>query len=122
MSLFLLSSSQVTTCLLCFFPRSADTQSRGIHVLPQNYLYDVLYASSILLLCLLVCLVGAQIYAKTSFLIFLVVHVVLVTILVSFFVVSPRTVVIVRQVGNESQAIYTNYTGFSTATLQQNLL
>ncbi|XP_060710528.1 solute carrier family 12 member 9 isoform X5 [Hemiscyllium ocellatum] len=102
-------------------PNAGDTVAQGIHVLPQNYLYDVLYASSILLLCLLVCLVGAQIYAKTSFLIFLVVHVVLLTIVVSFFVVSPKTVVIVRQVGNESQSIYSNYTGFSMATLQENL-
>ncbi|XP_067879843.1 solute carrier family 12 member 9 isoform X2 [Heterodontus francisci] len=100
---------------------NAETEARGIHVLPQSYLYDVLYASSILLLCLLVCLVGAQIYAKTSFLIFLVVHIVLVTILVSFFAVSPKTILIMKQSGNESHVIYTNYTGFSVATLRKNL-
>ncbi|XP_078056955.1 solute carrier family 12 member 9 isoform X2 [Mustelus asterias] len=101
---------------------SADTEPKGIHVLPQSYLYDVLYTSSILLLCLLICLVGAQIYAKTSFLIFLVVHLVLITILVSFFAVKPRTIPIVKQAGNESLAIDTNYTGFSTATLKKNLM
>ncbi|XP_041034755.1 solute carrier family 12 member 9 isoform X3 [Carcharodon carcharias] len=103
-------------------PNAADTETRGIHVLPQNYLYDVLYASSILFLCLLVCLVGAQIYARTSFLIFLVVHIVLITIVVSFFAVSPKTILIVKQSGNESRIIYTNYTGFSTATLKKNLM
>ncbi|GCB65782.1 hypothetical protein scyTo_0013502 [Scyliorhinus torazame] len=102
-------------------PSAADTEPRGIHLLPQSYLYDVLYASGILLLCLLVCLIGAQIYAKTSFLIFLVVHIVLITILVSFFAVAPKTIVIAKQSGNESQATYTNYTGFSTATLKKNL-
>ncbi|XP_078389975.1 solute carrier family 12 member 9 isoform X2 [Cetorhinus maximus] len=101
---------------------NADTETRGIHVLPQNYLYDVLYASSLLFLCLLVCLVGAQIYARTSFLIFLVVHIVLITIVVSFFAVSPKTILIVKQSGNESRIIYTNYTGFSTATLKKNLM
>ncbi|XP_059829854.1 solute carrier family 12 member 9 isoform X2 [Hypanus sabinus] len=102
-------------------PNAAETDHRGIHVLPQSYLYDVLYASSILLLCLLVCLVGAQIYARTSFLIFLMVHIVLITIFISFFAVSPKTVWIVRQSGNSSQLIHTNYTGFNLATLQRNL-
>ncbi|XP_067828204.1 solute carrier family 12 member 9 isoform X2 [Heptranchias perlo] len=103
-------------------PNAAETEPRGIHVLPQSYLYDVLYASSILFLCLLVCLVGAQIYARTSFLIFLVVHIVLITIFVSFLAVSPKTILIVKQSGNETQSIYTNYTGFSMATLKKNLM
>ncbi|XP_062904854.1 solute carrier family 12 member 9-like [Mobula hypostoma] len=102
-------------------PNAAETDHRGIHVLPQSYLYNVLYASSILLLCLLVCLVGAQIYARTSFLIFLMVHIVLITIFISFFAVSPKTVWIVRQSGNTSQLIHTNYTGFNLATLRRNL-
>ncbi|XP_078056956.1 solute carrier family 12 member 9 isoform X3 [Mustelus asterias] len=108
--------------ILDMFGELPNTEPKGIHVLPQSYLYDVLYTSSILLLCLLICLVGAQIYAKTSFLIFLVVHLVLITILVSFFAVKPRTIPIVKQAGNESLAIDTNYTGFSTATLKKNLM
>uniref|UniRef100_UPI00398F06CE solute carrier family 12 member 9 n=1 Tax=Pristiophorus japonicus TaxID=55135 RepID=UPI00398F06CE len=103
-------------------PNAAESEPRGVHVLPQSYLYDVLYASSILLLCLLVCLVGAQIYAKTSFLIFLVVHVVLITICVSFFAVAPKTILIVQQSGNQSHSVYTNYTGFSVTTLRRNLM
>ncbi|XP_055486653.1 solute carrier family 12 member 9-like isoform X2 [Leucoraja erinacea] len=101
---------------------NAETGHRGVHVLPQSYLYDVLYASAILLLCLLVCLVGAQIYAKTSFLIFLMVHVVLITIFVSFFAVAPKTIWIVKQSGNTSQTILTNYTGFNLATLKRNFM
>ncbi|XP_078283755.1 solute carrier family 12 member 9 isoform X2 [Rhinoraja longicauda] len=103
-------------------PNAAETEHRGVHVLPQSYLYDVLYASSILLLCLLVCLVGAQIYAKASFLIFLMVHIVLITIFASFFAVGPKVVWIVRQTGNTSRVIPTNYTGFDLATLQRNFM
>ncbi|XP_032872207.1 solute carrier family 12 member 9, partial [Amblyraja radiata] len=103
-------------------PNAAEPGHRGVHVLPQSYLYDVLYASAILLLCLLVCLVGAQIYAKTSFLIFLMVHVVLITIFVSFFAVAPKTIWIVKQSGNTSHTILTNYTGFNLATLKRNFM
>ncbi|XP_069775964.1 solute carrier family 12 member 9 isoform X2 [Narcine bancroftii] len=101
---------------------NAGAVHKGLHVLPQSYLFDVLYASSILVLCLLVCLVGAQIYAKTSFLIFLLVHIVLVTIFVSFFAVSPKMVWIVEQSGNVSHVIHINYTGFDLATLRRNLV
>uniref|UniRef100_A0A4W3IPB6 Solute carrier family 12 member 9 n=1 Tax=Callorhinchus milii TaxID=7868 RepID=A0A4W3IPB6_CALMI len=94
---------------------------KWIHVLPQSYLYDVLYASSILLLCLLICLVGAQIYAKTTFLIFLVVHVVLLTIFASFFSVSPTSIPILHRSNNATERFNGSYTGFSLATLRNNL-
>ncbi|KFQ83946.1 Solute carrier family 12 member 9, partial [Phoenicopterus ruber ruber] len=61
----------------------------GVHVLPQSYWYELLYGTVLLALCLLVCLVGASIYAKATFLIFLIVAGVLGTILVSFFATRP---------------------------------
>uniref|UniRef100_A0A3Q1J9Y3 Solute carrier family 12 member 9 n=1 Tax=Anabas testudineus TaxID=64144 RepID=A0A3Q1J9Y3_ANATE len=61
-------------------------------VLPSGYWWSLLYATVIGLLCLLVCLVGAHIYAKTTFIIFLVVIFVLLTIFISFFAVKPRVV------------------------------
>uniref|UniRef100_A0A8C8JQ26 Solute carrier family 12 member 9 n=1 Tax=Oncorhynchus tshawytscha TaxID=74940 RepID=A0A8C8JQ26_ONCTS len=63
-------------------------------VLPAGYWWSLLYATGILLLCLLVCLVGAEIYAKASFLIFLVVMIVLASIFISFFAMRPRTILL----------------------------
>uniref|UniRef100_A0A8C0G643 Solute carrier family 12 member 9 n=1 Tax=Chelonoidis abingdonii TaxID=106734 RepID=A0A8C0G643_CHEAB len=75
------------------------TDPPGTRVLPQGYFYSFLYGSVVLLLCLLVCLVGARIYARAAFLIFLVVNLVLVAIFVSFVAVGPRQVTIARDGG-----------------------
>uniref|UniRef100_A0A8B9FAV2 Solute carrier family 12 member 9 n=1 Tax=Amazona collaria TaxID=241587 RepID=A0A8B9FAV2_9PSIT len=93
----------------------------GIHVLPQSYWYELLYGTVLLALCLLVCLVGASIYAKATFLIFLIVAGVLGTILVSFFAVRPLGVPIHVPHLNGSSTENGNFTGFSLATLQDNL-
>lgn len=71
-----------------------------------------------LLLCLLVCLVGAQIYSRAAFFIFLLVNLVLVTIFVSFFTVSPREIV-VSHGGN--QTFNASFTGFNISTLRDNM-
>lgn len=85
-------------------------------ILPSGYWWSLLYGTGILLLCLLVCLVGAHIYAKATFLIFLIVMVVLVTILVSFFAVRPKTILLPSP--NNGTA---NFTGFKLETLLGNL-
>lgn len=64
------------------------------------------------------CLVGAQIYSKAAFFIFLVVNVVLVTIFASFFAVSPREVVISR---DSNLSINASFTGFNISTLRDNM-
>ena len=51
-------------------------------VLPDKHWWRFLYGSVILLICLVVCLVGAGIYAKTTFVIFLVVMVSISSVLV----------------------------------------
>lgn len=96
-------------------------------VLPSGYWWSLLYATAIALLCLLVCLVGAHIYAKATFLIFLVVMFVLGTIFVSFFAVSPRTILL-PSTGNPAAnrtgpvpPTTANFTGFKLETLLGNL-
>ncbi|KAM4693451.1 solute carrier family 12 member 9-like [Discoglossus pictus] len=99
----------------------ADNVSSGLHVLPRTYWYELLYATVLLILCLLVCLVGAGIYAKATFLIFLVVMVVLVTVFVSFFAKKETFVDIVLT--NENGTMHKNgtFTGFKLSTLMDNL-
>ncbi|XP_076149314.1 solute carrier family 12 member 9-like [Alosa pseudoharengus] len=91
------------------------------HMLPLGYWWSLLYASAVLLLCLGVCLVGAHIYAKTTFLIFLIVMTVLSSIFASFFIVGPRVVVLPAVSGNSTQAATANFTGFKLDTLLGNL-
>lgn len=92
-------------------------------VLPSGYWYSLLYATAIALLCLLVCLVGAHIYAKATFLIFLVVIFVLGTIFISFFAVGPRTITMPSSsnVTNPAFPTTANFTGFKLDTLLGNL-
>ncbi|XP_030630350.1 solute carrier family 12 member 9-like [Chanos chanos] len=91
------------------------------HVLPVGYWWSLLYATGILMLCLLVCLVGAHIYAKATFLIFLIVMVVLATIFVSFFAVGPRAVSLPGMSANRSKPLSANFTGLKLETLIANL-
>lgn len=91
------------------------------HVLPLGYWWFLLYASIILLLCLVVCLVGAHIYAKATFLIFIIVMSVLSSVFVSFFIVGPRVVVLPVVSGNSTQPATANFTGLKMDTLLGNL-
>ncbi|XP_053095756.1 solute carrier family 12 member 9 isoform X1 [Pangasianodon hypophthalmus] len=91
-------------------------------VMPVGYWWSLLYASVILLLCVLVCLIGARIYAKATFLIFMVVMVVLFIIFISFFAVRPRNIPLPSMLGNSSSIPTTaNFTGFKLDTLLGNL-
>uniref|UniRef100_A0A8C7H5G2 Solute carrier family 12 member 9 n=1 Tax=Oncorhynchus kisutch TaxID=8019 RepID=A0A8C7H5G2_ONCKI len=95
----------------------------SLQVLPAGYWWSLLYATGILLLCLLVCLVGAEIYAKASFLIFLVVMIVLASIFISFFAMSPRTILLPAAHNNTGPQPpnMANFTGFKLDTLLGNL-
>lgn len=96
--------------------------SGGIRVLPQGYWYTVLYSAVVLLLCLVVCLVGAHIYSRTAFVILLVVTVSLLSIFVSSVAVKPRDFVITHKgPGNQTLRYNASYTGFSATTLRNNL-
>ncbi|KAJ8367849.1 hypothetical protein SKAU_G00078770 [Synaphobranchus kaupii] len=90
-------------------------------VLPAGYWWSLLYGTVLLLLCLLVCLVGAHIYAKATFLIFIIVIVVLATVFISFFVVVPKAVHLPAPALNASGPSSANFTGFKLETLLDNL-
>ena len=79
---------------VCVCVCSGGARGGVYEVLPQGYWWSVLYGSVLLLLCLLVCLVGVDIYAKATFLIFLLVMLVLATVFISFFAVRPHTIVL----------------------------
>ncbi|KAM3834894.1 solute carrier family 12 member 9-like [Vipera latastei] len=98
------------------------TVGSATQVLPRGYWFDLLYATVLLFLCLLVCLVGAGIYAKATFLIFLIVMVVLGTVCLSFFVVDVRVVGLpaIRD-GNHTELVNASFTGFKLSTLLDNL-
>ncbi|KAI1903214.1 hypothetical protein AGOR_G00024920 [Albula goreensis] len=96
--------------------------SEGIRVLPQGYWYTVLYAAVVLQLCLLVCLVGANMYSRTSFLILMVVTISLLTILISPLATGPHSFTITHQCGSNRTCVYNGiYTGFNYTTLRNNL-
>ncbi|XP_061923918.1 solute carrier family 12 member 9-like [Entelurus aequoreus] len=107
-------------------PEDGSLAASSHQVLPSGYWWSLLYATAIALLCLLVCLVGAHIYAKATFLIFLVVIFVLGTIFISFFAVRPRTIILPGSatsdlVVNGTGPTTANFTGFKLDTLLGNL-
>lgn len=103
-------------------PPTESSVSVGVRVLPQGYWYTVLYSTVVLLLCLLVCLVGAHIYSRTAFVILLVITVTLLSIFVSSLAVKPHNFIITHQLSaNQSVRYNASYTGYSATTLRNNL-
>ncbi|XP_030008561.1 solute carrier family 12 member 9 [Sphaeramia orbicularis] len=108
-------------------PEAGTVATSSFQVLPSGYWWSLLYGTVIALLCLLVCLVGAHIYAKATFLIFLVVMFVLGTIFISFFVVHPRVIVLPPPSTPTANgtgppfATTANFTSFKLDTLLGNL-
>ncbi|KAM7379344.1 hypothetical protein PAMP_004906 [Pampus punctatissimus] len=92
-------------------------------VLPSGYWWSLLYGTVLLFLCFIVCLVGAQIYAKATFIIFIIVMTVLASIFISFFIVGPTVVTLSdASVSNSTGLTTANYTGLRLHTLESNLL
>lgn len=93
-----------------------------MRVLPQGYWFSVLYSSVLLVVCLVICLVGAHIYAKASFLILMVVTLAVLTILISPLFVGPHTFSFTHKHGpNSTFTRNASYTGFNSSTLANNL-
>ncbi|XP_061695878.1 solute carrier family 12 member 9-like [Syngnathoides biaculeatus] len=91
-------------------------------VLPSGYWWSLLYGTVLLLICFLVCLVGAHIYAKATFIIFLIVTTVLASIFSSFLAVKPRMITLPdSSILNTSTQTTANYTGLRLHTLESNL-
>ncbi|KAM5164279.1 solute carrier family 12 member 9-like [Mantella aurantiaca] len=109
----------VETIMAMFgIPPGQDVRS-GVHVLPQSYWYELLYGTVLLFICLVVCLVGASIYAKATFLIFIVVMGVLIVVFISFFAVKEKVIPIVTTDGNST--LNGTFTGFKLSTLKDNV-
>lgn len=67
--------------------------------------------------------VGAHIYAKAAFIVFLIVTTVLVSVFMSFFIVEPIVVILPDTSSLNSTSLSTaNYSGFQLNTLEGNLL
>lgn len=67
--------------------------------------------------------VGAHIYAKATFIVFIVVLLVLGSIFISFFIVGPRVVALPPSaVFNRTAQTVANYTSIRLHTLKSNLL
>ncbi|XP_054612475.1 solute carrier family 12 member 9-like isoform X2 [Dunckerocampus dactyliophorus] len=91
-------------------------------VLPSGYWWSLLYGTVLLFICFIVCLVGAHIYTKAAFLIFLIVTTVLASVFSSFFIVGPRLITLPdTPVMNSSTHAIANYTGLRLHTLERNL-
>ncbi|KAM4605137.1 solute carrier family 12 member 9-like [Polymixia lowei] len=91
-------------------------------VLPSGYWWSLLYGTSLLFLCLIVCLVGAHIYAKATFVIFIIVVTALASIFISFFTVGPRVLTLPdTSAVNSTSPVTSNYTGLRLHTLKSNV-
>ncbi|KAK1878841.1 Solute carrier family 12 member 9 [Dissostichus eleginoides] len=75
-------------------PEEGTAVVAGLQVLPSGYWWSLLYGTALLFICFIVCLVGAHIYAKATFVIIII------------FVVHENA----------------NYTGFRRHTFEGNLL
>ncbi|XP_068186946.1 solute carrier family 12 member 9-like [Antennarius striatus] len=96
--------------------------SGGLQVLPQGYWYNLLYSTVVLLLCLVVCLVGAHIYSRTAFFILVLITISLLSIFISSVIVKPREFFITHHgSGNQTAHFNASYTGFNASTLRNNL-
>lgn len=100
------------------------TGSSGIRVLPQGYGWNLLYGSLLLGLVGGVCTLGAGLYARASFLTFLLVSGSLASVLISFVAVGPRDIQLAPRPGTNGSSVpprYGHFTGFNGSTLKDNL-
>ncbi|KAM4743219.1 solute carrier family 12 member 9 [Anableps anableps] len=108
-------------------PEDPSVVPSSQQILPSGYWWSLLYATGVLLVCLLVCLVGAHIYAKATFVIFLVVIIVLIMIFISFFVVHPQIITLPStssfnpSINGTGIPTTANFTGLKLETLLGNL-
>ncbi|EPY78519.1 solute carrier family 12 member 9 [Camelus ferus] len=100
------------------------TGSSGLRVLPQGYGWNLLYGSLLLGLVGGVCTLGAGLYARASFLTFLLVSGSLASVLISFVAVGPRDIPLTPQPGPNGSSLppqVGHFTGFNSSTLKANL-
>lgn len=92
-----------------------------------NNWFHYMYASLCLFICLVICLIGGAMFARTSAFVLLIVFFCTLTVWVSFFVKNkvlpvaiPHRNTLVYKFQNSS-TVYGNYTGLSSTTFMDNL-
>ncbi|CAG5130954.1 unnamed protein product, partial [Candidula unifasciata] len=105
---------------------SFTSESSGLPVDSDWWKY--LYASVSLFVCLLICIVGGEMFARTSALILLTVVVATLSVFISAFVKQdtilveiPKTNTYAYSNASANETIYGMYTGLSAATFRENL-
>ncbi|KAK7790737.1 hypothetical protein R5R35_013092 [Gryllus longicercus] len=96
----------------------------GMQGLPDGRWWRFLYCSLLNVLNLIVCLIGASMFAKTSVVILAIVCICLLSVIISFFVKEPMLVSIPianTLVQNATHPAHGNYTGLEQSTLDLNL-
>ncbi|GIY09784.1 solute carrier family 12 member 9 [Caerostris extrusa] len=87
--------------------------------LPNGRWYNFLYASCLNVFNLIVCLVGASMFARTSVIIFVIVIISTFSVIISFISVDPFFVAIPNE--NHLNVTQAKYTGFSWHTFTNNI-
>ncbi|XP_018336635.1 solute carrier family 12 member 9 isoform X2 [Agrilus planipennis] len=90
-------------------------------IIPDGYWYRFLYSTILNTLNLLICLIGASMFAKTTVLVLIIVIVCIGTTTVSFFIQYPMQVHLPDSNTLVQNITYGNYTGLSSVTLSDNL-
>ena len=89
--------------------------------LPTGRGYQYLYGTAVLFVCLCICLIGANMFAKTSFLIFIIVTVVTGVVILSFFLEKAKDI----DLPSTNHIVHNNtfmYTGLNQTTFRNNLM
>ena len=92
------------------------------YTLPSNYWYDYLYGTITLGLGLVVCVVGAGMFAKTTLLIFVIVMSSLFAVIISFWHPPRQYSLVVTLPGGHPINHTLFFFGFSNEIMQQNFL
>ncbi|XP_029472493.1 solute carrier family 12 member 9-like [Rhinatrema bivittatum] len=127
---FLASVGGSALCVLGFVEAAVDifgippghsVGGTALQVLPRGYWHELLYGTLLLLVCLLMFLFGANIYAKAALFFFLLIVTALGTVFISFFAMKETVVPLEIINGNVSQLQNGTFTGFRLSTLENNL-
>ncbi|XP_069681306.1 solute carrier family 12 member 9 isoform X3 [Periplaneta americana] len=105
------------------FGTSGYIVGEGSVGLPDGRWWRFLYCSFLNVLSLMVCLIGAGMFAKTSVVVLGIVCISLISVVISFCVQGPMLVSIPEENKlhrNGSEPEYANYTGFRVETLKDN--
>lgn len=91
--------------------------------LPDGRWWRFLYCSLINVISLVVCLIGAGMFAKTSVAVLGIVCISLLSVIISFCIQSPKRIAIPEAnhlIHNGAGVVCCNYTGFQLKTLEEN--